>query len=375
MLARSSVRGLLLVCLSSLVVGCGNPSGLDSIQVTPPTQSMTVGQTAQFSVIGTFGNAKHPTTQNLTTGVTWTSSTPTVATVSATGLVTAVAAGTTSITAGATAFNGDVSSSANLTVTGSGGSAGATGGVLVSLSIIPSDITVGALKETGQFLAIGTFSAAPFVRDLTNSPTITWISDKPNYFPVNTNTAGSLGATAGIVTAYWNGTAVITAEAKNPNDGTLQTATATFNCPLVIPNPPSTPGSCYQPAPGPLLATLTVYNEGLNTTDWEVTANSATATPKVLDCGPASKTGSVCTATYPLKDPTGNATTVILMATGGAFGGWSYNCIPSDANGNPIPPNKPQFTAAGPNYCKIALMDTNVTVGAIFNNSENETQP
>jgi hypothetical protein len=232
--------------------------------------------------------------------------------------------------------------------------------VLVSLAIIPSDISVGDLGDTGQFLAIGTFSAAPFVRDLTNSPTITWISDKPNYFPVNTNTAGNLGATAGIVTAAWNGTAVITAEAKNPNDGTLQTAAATFNCPLVLPNPPSTPGSCFQPAPGPLLATLTVYNEGLNTTDWEVTAPSATAKPvdpPVLDCGPGSMTGSVCTATYPLGT---KVTLTVPAAKPGAtepkFGGWSYNCAPVATGGE-----------YGLNTCTITLGDTNASVGAIFN--------
>jgi len=143
MLARSCVRGcvrgFLLLCLASAVVGCANPSGLDSVQVTPASQSLTVGQTAQLTAVGTFGNANHPSTQNITSTVTWSSSTPSVATVSTTGTVTAVSAGTTTITAGATAFNGDISSSANLTVTGEGGGGGggATGGVLVSLNIIP----------------------------------------------------------------------------------------------------------------------------------------------------------------------------------------------------------------------------------------------
>jgi hypothetical protein len=238
---------------------------------------------------------------------------------------------------------------------------------------------VGNLQDTGQFLAIGTFSAAPFIRDLTNSPTLTWISDVPSVFPVDTNTAGSLGATAGIVTAYGNGSANITVEATNPGDGTLQTATATFSCPLVLPNPPTTAGSCFPGSQAPaLLATLTVYNEGLNTTDWDVTASSASGTANVLDCGPAwalngGTGGSVCTATYPFTDSAGNATTVILKATGGAFAGWSYNCMPSDVNGNPIPAGRPQFTAGGPNYCKFTfdpappIYNTNVTVGAIFN--------
>lgn len=374
MFARTCVRGLLLLCLGSTLVGCANPSGLDSVQVTPATQSLTVGQTAQLNAVGTFGNAMHPSTQNITSTVTWSSTAPAVATVSATGMVTAVSAGTTTIMAEATAFNGPVSSSATLTVSGAGG--GATGGNLVSLTIIPSDIEVGNLQDTGQFLAIGTFSNAPFVRDLTNSPTLTWISATPSVFPVSTNTGGSPGATAGVVTAYGNGSATITAEAKNPTDGSIQTATAKFGCPLVVPNPSATPptaGSCFEGSQAPaLLATLTVYNEGLNTTDWDVTAASATGTPNVLHCGPGDPSGtSVCTTTYPFFDAAGNPTQVVLKASGGAFGGWSYNCIPSDANGKPL--NPPTITADGPNYCTFIfdpappIYNTNVTVGAIFN--------
>jgi Bacterial Ig-like domain (group 2) len=349
MFARRCVWGPLLLCLGTALVGCSN-SGLDSIQVSPTTQSLTVGQTAQFSAVGTYGNAKHPSTQNLTGGVNWTSTTPSVATVSASGLVTAMGAGTTTITAGATAFNGPVSASANLTVAAS--AAGVAGGNLVSLTIIPSSISVGNLQDSGQFLAIGTFSGSPFVRDLTNSPTVTWISSVPSVFPVDTNTGGNLGATAGIVTAYGNGSAIITAEAKNPSDGTLQTATTTFSCPLVIPTP-TVPGSCYQGSQAPaLLATLTVYNEGLNNTNWLVTAPSATGTKNVLYCGPGSApAASVCVATYPV------GTTVTLTApdTGAAFGGWSYNCAQQGT-----------ITASGPNSCTVTLT-TNDTVGAIFN--------
>ena len=350
MFARCCVRGVVLLCVATTLVGCSNPAGLDAIQVTPATQALTVGQTAQFTAVGTYGNAKHPSTQNVTTGVNWTSSVPAVATVNASGLVTAVGAGTTTITAGAQAFNGPVSSSASLTVSGSG--TAVTGGSLVSLTIIPSSITVGNLQDTGQFLAIGTFSIPPYVRDLTNSPTLTWVSATPSVFPVNNTTAGNLGATAGIVTAYGSGNGVITAEAKNPSDGTLQTATATFNCPLVLPTPTAA-GSCYPGSQAPaLLATLTVYNEGLNTTNWLVTAPSATGTPNVLHCGPGAPSGnSVCVATYPV----GTTVTLTAPATGAAFGGWSYNCV----NTGPI-------TAAGPNSCTVRLT-TNDTVGAIFN--------
>ena len=157
------------------------------------------------------------------------------------------------------------------------------------------------------------------------------LSSFPDYFPVDTNSGGTPSATAGIVTAYASGkSSTIIAEYANP-DGTIQTATATFNCPLALPNPtgnPPTPGSCYTGEAGPLKATLTVYGEGLNTTNWLVTAPSATGTPDVIHCGPGwaadgGTGGSVCVGIYPI------GTTVTLTApaqTGVNFGGWTYNC-------------------------------------------------
>jgi hypothetical protein len=354
MFARRCVQGLLLLCFSAVVCGCAS-SGLDSIQVTPATQSLSVGQTAQFSAVGTYGNAKHATTQNMTSGVTWTSSAPSVATVSASGVATAVTPGTTTITAGGTAFNGATSASATLTVTGT---AGGNAGNLLSVNIIPSSITVGNLQDTGNFLAFGTFSSAPFVRDLTNS--VTWISSSPDVFPVNSNSsvAEPVGSTAGVVTAYGTGGATITAEATGSN-GSIETATATFNCPLILPTP-TTAGSCYPGSQAPALkATITIFNEGLNTTDWEITAPSATGTPDVIHCGPGwaasgGTGGSVCSAAYPI----GTTVTITAPATGAAFGGWSYNCAPTAP-----------LTATGPNSCTVTLSggNPNVTVGAIFN--------
>jgi hypothetical protein len=371
MFARSCVRGLLLLCLGSTLAGCANPSGLDSVQVTPTTQSLAVGQTAQFNAIGTFGNASRPTTKNISSAVTWSSSTPTVATVSTTGLVTAVAAGTTTISADATAFNGPVRSNADITVTGStGGTAGGSGGGILSLTIIPSGIVFGSLGDTGQFLAIGTFSTAPTVRDVTNS--VTWLTSEPNKFPVTNNNSTPPGGgteNGGVVSAYeasvGNVGAIITAEATDSN-GSIATATAEVGCPLKLPDPtahPPVPGSCFNFVPQ-LLTTLTVFNEGLDTTNWLVTAPSATNTQDVIHCGPGWAAdghtgGSVCTATYPLIDPAGNPTRVTLTApaqSGVKFGGWSSNCF-----------NVAPVTESGPNTCTVTLSTSDATVGAIFN--------
>ncbi len=369
MFARHCVSGLSLVCLALSISGCGNPMGLDSIQITPVAQSLTVGQTTQYSATATYGNAKHPSTQDITSGVTWTSTTPAVATVNSSGVATAVSAGTTTITASATAYNGPTTSSATLAVTGSAaGTGGSSGGSILSLTIIPSGIVFGSLTESGQFLAIGTYSTEPTVRDVTNS--VTWLTSAPNVFPVSNYNSSTVTGTGtqngGVVSAYGSSVgnvgATITAEATDSN-GSIATATATVGCPLVLPNPngtPPTPGSCNQPIQQ-LLSTLTVYNEGLNPNtpeqggNWLVTAPSATGTAAVINCGPGAGTGnSVCTATYPLY------TTVILtapMRNGVAFGGWSSNCI------------NPTMNPVGTNTCTIILGASDATVGAIFNNS------
>ena len=269
MFARRCVLGLSLVCLTLSIAGCASP-GLNSVQVAPANQALTVGQTVQFSAVGKYGNANHLSTQDITSSVTWTSSVPSVATVNAAGVATAVGVGTTTITASATAYSGHVSSSGTLAVTigSSGGTSGGSGGSILSLTIIPSGINFGALTQSGQFLAIGTFTTAPTVRDLTNS--VTWLTSAPNIFPV-TNYSNSVTGTGtqngGVVSAYGSsvsaGGATITAEATDSN-GSIATATATVGCPLVLPNPagnPPTPGSCYQNITQ-LLSTLTVYNEG-----------------------------------------------------------------------------------------------------------------
>lgn len=358
----SNSNSTVVTATATFTVTGGTSEGLTALTITPDAQSVSASaQQAQFIALGTSGTTGLE--QDVTNTVQWTSSIPTVATIGATtGLATGVSSGTSSITALYTNADGSVvSATAAITVT-----ATSAPEPLLSLTVIPSTITVGNLQDTGNFLAIGTFSDVPYVRDLTN--TVTWLSSEPDVFPVNTNSSpANPGDPGGIVTAYGNGSATIIAEATS-TDGTIQTATATFSCPYIVPNPPLTPGSCYpgSQAPG-LKVTLTIYNEGLNTTNWLVTAPSATGTPDVIHCGPGwaadGKTGgSVCTAAYPL----GTTVTITAPAQAGvAFGGWSWTCTPV------VPIN-----AAGPNSCTVILGDvsspdptnsSNVTVGAIFN--------
>lgn len=80
--------------------GGGNPSvtakTLSSIAVTAASSSIGVGATEQFKAIGTYSDNS---SQTLTTGVTWVSSSTATATISTDGVATADAVGTAKITA------------------------------------------------------------------------------------------------------------------------------------------------------------------------------------------------------------------------------------------------------------------------------------
>jgi len=361
--ALYSSGGTTLEGTGTFTVLGGTTEEFTAVTIVPTSQAVSAsGQTGQFIALATSGATGLEEDVTNSPQITWLSSIPSVATVttglgSGNGIATGVSQGTSTITA--ELKNPDASivsnfATAQVTLT-------PAPEPLLSLQIIPTSITVNNLLDAGQFLAIGTYSTPPTTRDLTNS--VQWLTSAPSVFPVNTNGSGvpSGGANAGIVTAYGSGGATIIAEATGPTTGnppvagTIQTATANFSCPLILPTP-TTAGSCYPGSEASsLLSTLTIYNEGVNTTDWLVTAPSATGTPNVLHCGPDSPNvglgGSVCVATYPV------GTTVLLTAPAGAgaFGGWSYNCVPTAA-----------VTAAGPNSCQVTLTFDD-TVGAIFN--------
>jgi hypothetical protein len=86
-------------------------SPLNSIEIGPVNPSLRVSQgSQQFSATGVFSDG---TIVDISSGVTWTSSNTSVATISKTGLASAVAIGTTTIKA----TSGNVSDSTILTVT------------------------------------------------------------------------------------------------------------------------------------------------------------------------------------------------------------------------------------------------------------------
>ncbi len=166
---------------TSLTVTASGPA-LTSITVTPVNPSVAIGITQQFTATGNYSDGS---TQNLTNSATWTSSVPTVASISnnpsSQGLATGIATGTTTITAAV----GSVSGNTLLTVSSA---------ALVSIAITPSNPSI-VLGLTEQFAATGTYSDNS-TRDLTS--TVLWTTTSPAVATISTSglaTSVSAGAT------------------------------------------------------------------------------------------------------------------------------------------------------------------------------------
>jgi hypothetical protein len=95
---------------STWTLGVPQEITLISIDVTPASPSIAVGETQQFGVMGTYSD---DSTADLTSSAAWNSSQTDVATIDSAGLATALNPGTTSITASV----GAVSGAAQLAVT------------------------------------------------------------------------------------------------------------------------------------------------------------------------------------------------------------------------------------------------------------------
>ena len=299
-----------IIATSDLTVSATSSSGAGSgtpfLSVVPNSLTDTfIGETTQFLASGSLtGGAAN----NLTTQVQWISSNAQVATVNASGLATAVGAGTTTITA----YSGGLTASTTLTVVISGTVSTAT------LAIIPTSANATFAGETTQFIAIGNLTGNGAITNLTNN--VSWSSSD-----VSVATIDQAGlASAQAINKVENST-TITAIGTT-SSGSLITATATL-----ISIPTTSPV---------LLPTLAVYMIGPGT--GTVTSSSGT-----LSCG-SSASGATCTNGFAVGT---SVTLTAAPASGFSFGGWSSNCAP--VTGNPL-------------QCTV-VMTNNETVGAAFN--------
>jgi hypothetical protein len=156
-------------------------ASLASIEVTPSHPSAALGTTLTFVATGIYTDSSM---QDLTSAVTWTTSSPAVATVSnadaSRGLATTVAIGSTTITA----TLGDKSGSTTFTVSAAN---------LVAIAVSP-DVAALARGTSQAFTALGVLSDGTR-QDLTEQ--VTWSSSDEAVATVS-NTAGNRGLVIGL---------------------------------------------------------------------------------------------------------------------------------------------------------------------------------
>ncbi|HKR26970.1 MAG TPA: Ig-like domain-containing protein, partial [Acidobacteriaceae bacterium] len=214
-----------LLAATTLQTGCLSRS-LTGITIEPGTglTSVIPGVSAQFKCYGTYTESGHsPTTQDITSEVTWSSTIPAVATVSSAGVATGVAPGQTNIIATIQGEFGKLTTASNILVnapasSGGGGSGASSGSVtraMTGVSVIPGSQTLTVTGQTAQLIAIGTYNTAPTSVNLTSQ--VVWQSSDSSIVTVNS---------AGMVTGVSTGSATITAIATD-TDGSVHTGTAT----------------------------------------------------------------------------------------------------------------------------------------------------
>ena len=166
------------------------PATLVSIGVTPANPSIANGLSSQFVATGVYTDNS---TQDLTASVAWTSSDPTVVSISnasaSHGLATGVSPGSVAIIAA----SGSVSGSTNLTVTPA---------ALVSIALIPANPSI-ANGTQQQFAASGTYTDTS-THDVT--AVVTWSASDTTVATIS-NASGSNG----LATSVGQGSVTITA--------------------------------------------------------------------------------------------------------------------------------------------------------------------
>ena len=263
-------------------------ASLLSIALTPPIPSIAAGTSEQFTATGTFSDN---TTENLTAELTWTSSHTAIATVSSSGLGSAVSAGSATISATCKVAStcGSLAGSTVLTVVPA---------TLVSLAITPPAPSI-ALGTSVTFSATGTYSDHS-TQNLTSQ--VTWTSATPAVATISN--AGSAGS-AGAATAVAQGTTLVTAMlgSVKATAVTLTVTPATLVSIAITPPAPSIALGTSET----LTATGTYSDHSTQNLTSQVTWTSAT--PSVATISNAAGSAGVATPVAP-------GTTFITAALG-----------------------------------------------------------
>ena len=187
---------LALTAFAVLVLtGCGkffrDAGDLVSISVSPANSTLQLSKTQQFMAIGTFGDSS---SKDISSSVNWKSTSGKVALVNSSGMATAYATGTTTITAS----QGDISGSTRLTVSING----------TGLTVSPSSQTISE-GQTLQFTATLNGSSVSGVTWSSSRTTIATIDQDGVATGLALGTT-TITATATISGTQYQGTAALT---------------------------------------------------------------------------------------------------------------------------------------------------------------------
>ena len=166
------------------------------ISVTPVGLTLGIGINQQYTATATYSDGS---TQDLVSGVTWSSSSTSVATINSSGLTTTVAAGTTTITA----TMGALSDTSTLTIVPAH---------LSSIVVSPATPSI-AVGTTQQFTAVGNFDDG----STQLLPSVTWTASSSGVSTINA---------FGFATAVGTGSTTITATSGSVSGNATLTVTA-----------------------------------------------------------------------------------------------------------------------------------------------------
>jgi uncharacterized protein YjdB len=326
------------------------PEPVASVAVSPATAELQVGGTTQLTATPRDA-AGNPLTGRT---VTWSSSAPGIATVSANGTVTGVAPGTATITAT---------------------SEGRTGTSTVTVVAPPPApvASVTVTPPTAQVQVGGTVQLAATPRDAAGNPltgrTVTWTSSAPLVASVDAN---------GRVTALLPGTATITATSEGRSGTSTVTVTALPPAPVasVSVTPPTaevqTGGTVQltatpRDAAGNPLAGRTVTWTSSNNGVATVNANGlvtavAPGTATITATSEGRSGTSTVTVTAPPPAPVASVSVTPPTAEVQTGGTVQLTATPRDAAGNPLAGRTVTWTSSNTG---VATVDANGRVTAV----------
>ncbi|HEY0703080.1 MAG TPA: Ig-like domain-containing protein [Candidatus Acidoferrales bacterium] len=320
--------------VSSYVVIVGDGSKLQSIAVSPGNPSVAPGTTLPFVAQGTYSDGS---VRNISSTVVWTSSNRSAATINVSGVATALAQGSTTITAASDTVQG----STTLTVTAA---------TISTIAVSPSNPSLAA-GSVLQFHAIATFNDGS-QQDVTS--VVNWTSSN-----TSTATITSTGAATGV--AAGNTTITATANGGATNSTNLHVTAATLTSITISPSNPS-----FHSGTNQQFTATAHYSDG----------SSANITSSVTWTSSAPGTVSIDANGLATGVSSGNAT--ITATSGTTTGMTSVTIQQATLNSISISPSNPsvapqttqQFTATG-NYADGSMQD--ITSSVVWASSNTNT--